>query len=86
MYCPTVTIQTEPSDGNPTGHVVINASDYNAETMTLVNPEEAPKAPEAPPAPPEAPVAQTTTAPPAPPAPVVAETTPPKVVAPWAAK
>lgn len=34
--CPTVQIQTAPSEGNPDGVVTINAEDYDEETMTLV--------------------------------------------------
>lgn len=74
--CPTIQIQGQPSDGNPSGIVVINESDFDAETMTLATP--APEAPEAPA--PEAP---------APEAPAAPEATPAKsgkkVVAPWAA-
>jgi hypothetical protein len=36
--CPTVTIQVEKTEDNPTGLVVINESDYNPETMTKVDP------------------------------------------------
>jgi hypothetical protein len=35
MDCPTVNIKLAPSDGNPTGMVVINAEDFDAATMTL---------------------------------------------------
>lgn len=74
--CPTIQIQGTPSAGNPTGVTVINAADFDAETMTLATP--APEAPEAPA--PEAP---------APEAPEAPEATPAKsgkkVVAPWAA-
>lgn len=74
--CPTIQIQGQPSDGNPSGIVVINAADFDAETMTLATPaHEAPEAPA-----PEAP---------APEAPAAPEATPAKsgkkVVAPWAA-
>ena len=49
--CPTIQIQGQPSDGNPSGIVVINESDFDAETMTLATPApEAPAAPEATPA------------------------------------
>jgi hypothetical protein len=33
--CPTVAIQGEPSEGNPSGIVVINESDFDEATMTL---------------------------------------------------
>jgi hypothetical protein len=33
---PTVLIQTTPSEENPTGHVVINETDYDEATHTLV--------------------------------------------------
>ena len=33
--CPTVAIQGEPSEGNPSGIVVINESDFDATTMTM---------------------------------------------------
>lgn len=36
MNCPTVEIQAKSTDDNPTGIVVINESDFDAETMTLV--------------------------------------------------
>ncbi len=77
--CPTVQIQSEPSEGNPSGIVVINECDFDAETMVLATvseEDEAPvetKTPEAPKAPVE--VA------PAPKATGKAG----KVVAPWAA-
>ena len=32
--CPTVAIQGEPSEGNPSGIVVIDESDFDATTMT----------------------------------------------------
>lgn len=35
MNCPTVQIQMEPSEDNPSGVVTINESDFDAETMTL---------------------------------------------------
>lgn len=35
--CPTVAIHGEPSEGNPSGVVVINESDFNAETMTKID-------------------------------------------------
>ena len=37
--CATVTIQLEKTEANPTGLVVINESDYDAETMTKVEPQ-----------------------------------------------
>jgi hypothetical protein len=37
MDCPTVNIKLAPSDGNPTGLVVINVEDFDAATMTLFN-------------------------------------------------
>ena len=33
--CPTVKIRMEPSEGNPSGVVVINESDFDATTMVL---------------------------------------------------
>jgi hypothetical protein len=42
--CPTCTIQTEPTEGNPTGKVLINESDFDEETMTKCEPD-APDAP-----------------------------------------
>ena len=70
QFCSTVRIKTEPSEGNPSGIVVINESDFDAETMTKhEETEEAPKAPVAPaPLAPEAPKAKGA-----------------KAVAPWAA-
>ncbi len=64
--CATVAIKLQPSEGNPTGIVIINESDFDPTTMTKVTLEpsvvvETPAEPEVP-------------------------TTPPKVVAPWAAK
>lgn len=40
--CPTIAIQTELSEGNPTGIVMINKSDYDANpsAYTLVTPDE----------------------------------------------
>lgn len=35
--CPTVTIKCEPSEGNPSGVVVINESDFDETTMTKVD-------------------------------------------------
>jgi hypothetical protein len=32
--CPTVAIQMEPSEGNPTGVVIVNESDFDEATMT----------------------------------------------------
>lgn len=52
MQCPTVQIQIEPSESNPSGVVVINESDYDPETMKLVSGE--------PPAPPVDATASTT--------------------------
>lgn len=49
--CPTVAIQGEPSEDNPSGIVVINESDFDAETMTKAEVLEAPVAPVAPEAP-----------------------------------
>ena len=68
--CPTVAIQGEPSEGNPSGIVVINESDFDATTMTMCDAPE----PTEPVAPEGASGAfdETTNA--------------PKVVAPWAAK
>lgn len=34
--CPTIQIQGQPSDGNPSGIVVINESDFDAATMVKV--------------------------------------------------
>ena len=39
MQCPTVEIQTEVRDNNPTGVIVINESDFDPETMILVGAE-----------------------------------------------
>ena len=36
--CETVTIKTPVSEDNPTGIVVINATDFDAETMVLFTP------------------------------------------------
>lgn len=69
--CPTVAIQGESSEGNPSGVVIINESDFDPETMTkckVPEPSE-PAAPE-----PAAPVVDPN-----------AQKEPPKVVAPWAA-
>lgn len=71
--CQTVAIQCKPSEGNPSGIVVINAEDFDADTMTKA---EAPQEPEAPKGQ-EVPVTNSG-------APVVNPTA--KVVAPWAAK
>lgn len=41
--CATVTIQLEKTEANPTGLVVINESDFDADTMTKADvPEQAP--------------------------------------------
>lgn len=40
--CPTVTIKGEPSEGNPSGIVVINESDFNEATMVKVDAPETP--------------------------------------------
>jgi hypothetical protein len=66
--CATVTIQLEKTEDNPTGLVVINESDFDAETMTKVDPvpEQAPS-----------PATTNEQQPPA-------ETGEKKVVAPWA--
>ena len=40
--CPTVSVQGKQTPENPTGIVVINESDFDAETMTLA-PEPEPK-------------------------------------------
>lgn len=37
--CATVAIQLEKTEDNPTGIVVINESDFDAETMTKVEPQ-----------------------------------------------
>lgn len=68
--CPTVAIKGEPSEGNSSGIVVINESDFDAATMTMCEMPE----------PVESVVVEVV-----PVATVEAETAP-KVVAPWAAK
>jgi hypothetical protein len=40
--CPTVTIKGEPSEGNPSGNVVINESDFDETTMVKVEIVEVP--------------------------------------------
>lgn len=68
--CPTVAIQGEPSEGNPSGIVVINELDFDATTMTKCD------APE----PVESVVVEVV------PVATFGTETAPKVVAPWAAK
>lgn len=68
--CPTVAIQGEPSEGNPSGIVVINELDFDATTMTMCD------APE-----PTEPVVVEVV-----PVATFGTETAPKVVAPWAAK
>lgn len=68
--CPTVAIKGEPSEGNPSGIVVINESDFDATTMTKCDLPE----------PVESVVVEVV------PAATVEAETAPKVVAPWAAK
>lgn len=81
--CQTVQIQGTPSAGNPTGVTVINAADFDADTMTLATPAAEGSNPEAPaPAAPEAPAPAAPEAP-APEAPAAKSGK--KVVAPWAA-
>jgi hypothetical protein len=67
--CETVAIQGEKSEGNPTGIIVVNKSDYDLETMTLAEPVQAQQEPIVPPAPVEQEKPLATA----------------KVVAPWAA-
>ena len=77
--CKTVTILTEQSKENPSGHVIINESDFNPETMTLAD-DEAP-AEEDPKVPANAEAVNQPVVPP-----VEASKEAAKVVAPWAAK
>lgn len=87
--CPTLEIQTDATAQNPSGIVVINECDFDAETMTLANQsveETVPQNEETVP-PVATPVVTATVAsiepPTAPPAPTGKAA---KAVAPWAAK